>query len=311
MNSESCILAVIDPNSMTQRAFERGVHLAQTMDLPLELLVVVYDQFVEHDSKARDGLVVRSRDAAGELAKSARDRVESISVEARWGRPLADEVTKRAGEIDAALVIKETHHHSALRRTFLSNADWSLIRHCPSPLLLAKDRDLSARPQFLAAIDPAQEHNKPDSLDTAILALGKQLAEKLGGSLVPLHVLDSAMLTGTAPLATGTTGAYGAAAIAATRALPSAEVDKIREERKELIGLLLREAGIDEDDGVLLIGDPASTLVGTAERNDVDFVIMGAVARGVLDRILIGHTAEKILDRLPCDLIVVKPESAA
>ena len=36
---------------------------------------------------------------------------------------------------------------------------------------------------------------------------------------------------------------------------------------------------------------------------------MGAIARNPFGRIFIGSTAERVLEQLPCDLLVVKPET--
>jgi universal stress protein E len=40
-------------------------------------------------------------------------------------------------------------------------------------------------------------------------------------------------------------------------------------------------------------------------------VVMGAISRTALHRLLLGSTAEQILDALPCDVLLVKPRSAA
>lgn len=311
MNADSRVLAVIDPDAETHRAIERGALFATKLGLPLELLDVVYDQFVEHDEKAVKSLLEHRRQAAEALGKFAGGDVEKVSIEVRWGRSMAEVVNHRVEETRPALVVKNTNYHSVLERTLLSNADWELIRHCPAPLVLVKDRDLSSEPKFLAAIDPVNDHDKPEALDREILSVGKQLSTSLKGSLNPVHVLASAQLTEVEPVVTESGMVPGTPAMPNTVPLPSDEIAVVKRERRELIDQLATAAGLDPDDNLLIVGDPASSLIERAVKDQVDFVVMGAVARGIIDRILIGHTAERILDRLPCDMIVIKPPGEA
>lgn len=305
MNPEARVLAVIEPDAETHRAIERGVRFAAGLGLPLELLDIVYDQFVEHDEKAVKSLMQNRRESAESLAKFSSAAVENISIEVRWGRSLADEVIKRAEESNAALVVKNTHHHSVLERTLLSNTDWELIRRCPAPLVLAKDRNLARKPRFLAAIDPVNDCDQPEKLDVRILKTGEKLSACVDGSLHPLHVLNSRVLTQPQPLMAGAAMARGATAMP-TASLPPEEIDRLKQERREFIDGFVAESGLDPANARVVVGDPGSALIESAVSDQADFVVMGAIARGIVDRILIGHTAERILDRLPCDMIVVR-----
>jgi universal stress protein E len=57
-------------------------------------------------------------------------------------------------------------------------------------------------------------------------------------------------------------------------------------------------------------GNPVTVLPRLARRLRADVVVMGAVSRSGLDRLLIGSTAERVIDALPCDVLIVKPQSA-
>src|SRR5690606_21706366 len=96
-------------------------------------------------------------------------------------------------ETKPMLLVKDTHDHPVLRRTLLSNTDWNLIRSCPVPLLLVKPREIGAKPNVLAAVDPLHERDKPADLDRAILAFAGELARAAGGRLHVLHAFDTAL----------------------------------------------------------------------------------------------------------------------
>jgi universal stress protein E len=59
------------------------------------------------------------------------------------------------------------------------------------------------------------------------------------------------------------------------------------------------------------VGDPKFVLSALARSLKAQMVVMGAISRTALHRLLLGSTAEQILDALPCDVLLVKPRSAA
>jgi universal stress protein E len=205
---------------------------------------------------------------------------------------------RKALRSGARLIVKDTHHHHALKRSVFSNTDWNLIRTCPLPLWLVKPRAISEPPVLLAAVDPMHEHDRPAELDHEILAQATAVAAACGGSLHVLHVYDPMpALTGSA--------AYP---VAAPVALPVDSVaERMREAHGRALGELAGTFDLADEHVHLLRGAVRDTLVDQAERLNADAVVMGAVARGALRRMLIGSTAEAVLDRLPCDVLLIKP----
>lgn len=304
MNATSTVLAVVNPELKSWRAIERGALLASRLGSSLEVLAVVYDQFVEHDERAQKSLLAHQREIVEAVVGSIEDKPGGTSIAMRWGRPLSDEALKRTEEINAELVVMNTQHHSTLKRTLFTSSDWEMLRHCPVPLVLTKDRDTPEAPKIMAAIDPGEDHGKPESLDRKILETASRLSECTGGELWPVHAFDPARHVGAYvpyPPAVMEPGA-----VPTTAARTPEEIEEIRTQRSRRFGETLAAAGLDPDTGSVLTGEPAECLVESAESGHADFVVMGAVARGIIGRILIGHTAEKVLDRLPCDLVVVR-----
>jgi universal stress protein E len=235
-----------------------------------------------------------------ELAAKLQDDGIEVTTRAVWDHPLYEGIVRHAAAINADLVFKDTHHHSALSRALLTNTDWNLVRTCASPLWLVKPGATSENPTFIAAIDPMNEHDKPAALDDQIIVLGKALSKAVGGSLHAFHAYDPRMA-----IATATANAY------VPVSLPFDEMEKqMRKLHGKRFEEMIEHHGISKDDAHLVSGLTHEELPALAEKLDAAVVIMGAVARNRLQRLFIGSTAERTLDHLPCDLLIVKPGRA-
>jgi universal stress protein E len=111
----------------------------------------------------------------------------TVSGELVWGYPRFEQIVKRAVDFSADLVVQHTRGYAKMARTFLSNDSWELVRYCPKPLLLVKDRVWKEKPVLLAAVDPAHHHHKPLGLDHKILELAVSASGHLGAELHVIH----------------------------------------------------------------------------------------------------------------------------
>jgi len=286
---ENTILVVVDTAAGAhQPALERAAWLAKQSQGRLELFTCEWDPDVDAgrvDPDARDTLLEQRQGKLDELAVPLRQQGISVSVDVVWDHPLDVAILNKAGAHDYWLVAKDTQHHNLAQRTLLTNVDWLLIRKCPVPLLLVKDRKLATDPVVLAAVDPTNEHDKPAALDERIYTFAAELARTLRGHL---HVVHS----------------YGTPLGAE---LPPAAVKVIADEHRAAMKRFLDTHAALEGRPHLYEGMAHECLQKAAKEHAADFVVMGAVARRGLTRLFIGSTAERVLDRLPCDLVIIKP----
>jgi universal stress protein E len=301
------ILAIIDPTSDVQPGLEKARLLAQRSGAMLELFVCDFDPALSGRPfpdtarlrELREEFVEERLEFLDELADEIRSGGLQVETHVHWDNPVHRGVLRRVQESSPDLVVKDTHHHSVIRRTLLTNTDWSLIRSCPAPLLLAKPREWPERPRILAALDPEHVGDAAATLDHVILEAAELLAGRLDGEVHAVHAfLPAALLAavtgaGALPYAAGTDVAgivqrereriaAVLSAVAAAHALPPG---RIHLEQGSAVDLLPRVAG----------SLPA------------DLLVMGAVSRSRLQELFVGSTAELVLDRLPCDVLVVKP----
>ena len=301
------ILAIVDPTSDVQPALDKARLLAQRSGGILELFICDFDPSLTgrplFDTERLKELRVEFVDERIEFLEALADeiRAEGITAETHvhWDNPVHRGILRRVQESSPDLVVKDTHHHSAIRRALLTNTDWSLIRSCPAPLLLAKPREWSEHPRILAALDPEHVGDQPATLDHAILDAAGLLAGSLDGEVHVVHAFLSAALLA------AVTGA-GAGALA----FPGAGAGEVVVKERERIGAVLADvvARHSVPDGRIHIeqGSAVDVLQIVARSLPADVLVMGAVSRSRLQELFVGSTAERVLDRLPCDVLVVK-----
>lgn len=300
------ILTVVDPTVEDQPAVRRASWLARATGAELELLVCFYNEYLSGDrlfdspslDTARHKVMENHTEHLEELAEPLRDSGIVVNTSSVWDHPLYEGIVRHAVSCGADIVVKDTHHHSALSRALLTNTDWNLIRTCPTLLWLVKPQDHADAPLFVAAIDPMHEHDKPAALDDEILQISKSLAEKLDGRVHAFHCYDPRI-----PVATDTASAYMPVS------LPFDDIEqRMHEDHQKRFNEITSFHGIDDDRSHLVTGLTHEELPSIANELDAAVVVMGAVSRNRWKRLFIGATAERTLEHLPCDLLIVKPD---
>jgi universal stress protein E len=298
------VLVVVDPTASAHPSIERAAWLARHEPAHIELFISDYSpQLAQQRSRATAdeawaNLIDRHRRRLEQLAEPLRAAKLEVDVDARWDYPLHDSIVRKALDLGADLVIKDTHYHSVLKRSIFSNTDWSLIRNCGATLWLVKPRAPGLKPCFVAAVDPLHQRDKPAELDHRILATARALADSLNGEVHAFHAFDVA-----------TTIAASTDAMSMPIALPLNDLtDAMRAEHTDAVARLCKEHGVPPERTHVHQGGTRHLLLALTEQLRADAVIMGAVSRSGLKGLFLGNTAEDVLDRLHCDLIIVKPE---
>lgn len=301
------ILAIVDPTSDVQPALDKARLLAQRAGATLELFICDFDPSLSgsplfDNARLRDlreEFVTERMEFLEDLADGLREGGLQVETHVHWDNPVHRGILRRVEERSPGLVVKDTHHHSVIRRTLFTNTDWHLVRSCPVPLLLAKPREWTPRPRILAALDPEHVGDRAASLDHRILEAARLLSGLLGGELHAVHAFMPAALL---------------AAVTGTGPLPYASevsvAEVVERERKRIAAVLAEVAAshaLPSGSVHLEQGSAAEVLQVVARSLSADVLVMGAVSRSRLQELFVGSTAELVLDRLPCDVLVVKP----
>lgn len=306
MQNISQIMCVIDPTTTAQPAMQRAAWLAGKTSAEIELFICYYNEYLSGErlfdspslEKARKEIIRGHEKRLETLAEPLRNSGLVVKTTAVWDHPLYEGIVRHAAAIGADVVLKDTHHHSAISRALLTNTDWNLIRSCAAPLWLVKPRDVPANPVFVAAIDPMHENDKPAALDDEILDLCKTLADATGAEVRAFHSYDPRMA-----IASATANAYIPVSI------PFEELEQqVIADHKKRFAEVIEKHNIDSANAHLVAGLTHEELPEFCGNIDAAVVVMGAISRNRWKRLFIGATAERTLEHLPCDLLIVKPD---
>jgi universal stress protein E len=300
------ILSIIDPSSEEQPGAERAAWLAEKLGTDLELFVCEYDQHLINGwsfegkslEKARKRLLDKEMKRLRKMARELSADGVDVSVDVKWGHPLHEGIVRKAVGSRSAIVVKDTHYHTAFRRSIFSNTDWNLIRECPMPLLLVKPNRPKESFVIVAAVDPMHEHDKPAALDHEILRTAETLSAAIGAPMHVLHTFDPSLV-------------YAVSVDAMTSPISTPVnmiLEQMRRTHEETVETLIKPYAVPRENVHVIEGGTPEALGALVEEINAGVVIMGAVSRSVVQRFVIGSTAERVLDHLPCDLLIVKPE---
>jgi universal stress protein E len=302
MNSINAILVIVDPTADTHPAIDKGAQLAASFGARIELFACetkesLAGRLAAHIASRRETeFNADFRSKLLDLARPLRDRDIDVCVDVSYGDPLHDHLLTRTQHTSADLVIKDTHHHSLAKRTFITNTDWHLIRGCPVPLLLTKTKPWPVAPTIVAAVDPGHVNDRPAVLDSRILDWAETMRAGLGGSLqliqahLPMTLIAEAA-TGVPPM------------------ISMLSPQSLEEERLSVVKHL-NELGsrydVDPQWVQARLGVASEVIPSFADEVNADIVTMGAISRSSVKRLFVGGTAERVLERLPCDALIIK-----
>ena len=146
-----------------------------------------------------------------------------------------------------------------------------------------------AAQHFLVPLDFSEDANQ--ALDYAI-----DLANKLGGRLTLLHVMQSLPIGGT-----------DIGVVLPYTSIQELEADITR--RMEAHLERVTAAGL-EGEIVVVHGIPFHEIIETARTRQVDLIIMGTHGRTGLHHVLLGSVAEKVVRLAPCSVLVARIPTA-
>jgi universal stress protein E len=297
------LVAIKNPTARALPAVHKAAQIAKGLNAQLTLF---HDIATPLYAEAWNGREVDVRSWQREVQTARREQLEKLAarirkhgidvdVAADWDYPPYEAIIRKAQRISADLVVIENHHGTGRHpaRWLLSYTDWELLRLCPMPVLLVKNRKLYHRPRVLAAIDPSHAYAKPANLDRQILRAGAQLVHALHGELHALHAYSPVL-----PVAP---------------AMPDGPLADLAEGREEMERAARRQLaravdGFDVKPSHchLVEGRANDAIPRTAKRERSAIVAMGAVSRSGLKRFFIGNTAEFVMDAVTADILVVK-----
>lgn len=276
-NRARLIIAMFDNSLETMHKFQF---------LPLE------KKLEDHVKKQLDAELTRLKDFAWDEGVNA----ETLIVP---GRPRLA-IYKILKEYNIDIVIKLADNGGALGRNHLTGNDLSILRKCPVPVLMMKDKN--QLPDFSGKVMVALDAGDPDmqvqELNGRLIRYGMYLAAQ---EQAEMHVVSVWNL----PL-----GKRSLQTFSDEELYELQEITRKRYHYK--IEKMMDDVGVKDSrqpvpvEIHILKGKPSAEIQKLANMMEVDVMVMGTLGQP-RKGMLIGNTAENILNNVYCSILAIKP----
>ena len=235
----------------------------------------------------RDVLLASTRDALGEC-------MVDLEVQVRHGSP-AVEILEAADEQSPDLLVLGAGGRGAIARFLIGSVADRVARHAACPVLIARPLrnqlqrlvvGIDGSPGAARAVETLQRLPLPEGSEIRLVAVLPSLEDlMLTSRWLPLPLMgrqDAEAVLGSL---------RQAAQESLTRQVPALEAAgrrAVTEVRR---------------------GDPAVTLIQTAEDEEADLIVTGAQGHDVVERFLMGSVSDKVLRYAPCSVLIAKKSS--
>ena len=317
MQSIKRILVVIDPSEDQQVALSRALQLAGAEPLELMLYTCVYypvlsgNHFLsdEHIERSKQSIIQANQLKLDKLVASNSAAYLRFHTQVQWCEPIYIAIIKAARAFAADLIIKSSHKHSALTRTFFNSTDLQLLKATELPLLFVKATTslllgAANSSKVMAALDPYDELSQKGQIDNTILASAYRLANQTHQALHACHCFDPSyweVLLESVRHANIWTEVFPANSNDSNLTV----LDNLRLQHNQKFARECAEFVPNSANQHLLAGELVSTLAATVEKLGVATLVVGTSYRTGL----LASKAEELLEALNCDLLVVKPKA--
>jgi universal stress protein E len=265
------ILLIAEPADTGRQSLSRALMLARYLHARIE--IVFFDSGHPYTQRPFVTLKATAHRYLEALQKSVTAPDVDITTDATFEGSLQETIEQKTAENRVELVIKAAGHRRVPGGSY---ADWQLIRHCPTPLLLTQGRPWHPRALFAAAID-VMDHHTP-TLPSAIAQMSARLRIACGADLDLLYVQP---------------------AHASSATWQSEAQTQIRLQQ---LGL---EIETQSPQLHVLRGKASEILPRFAMDKGLDLVALGAVAQPSFPA-FVGSLAGQLLRATDCDLLLVK-----
>ncbi|MBN1239317.1 MAG: universal stress protein [Gammaproteobacteria bacterium] len=260
------IFVVIDPQRLVQAALEKGEWLARRNGAELELYCSV-DPESAADAEAQARLIERTQSSIERLVEKSKQDGLKISIRVEANSDWRAAIAKAASASGADLVIKTASPRGPLRRRLMQTGDWTLLRNCSRPILLASPTRSELPKTVLAAVKVNPDSAVYDELNRRVVDLSHRIAELLEAELHAVTVYR------------GEGVFFDRQKLADQCRLPRNRVHSVE-------------------------GSPYEGIAQVAEQIGAGAVVVGSAPRPTGGSVL-GTTAERVIDEVPGDIVVL------
>jgi nucleotide-binding universal stress UspA family protein len=231
-----------------------------------------------------DALLASTRDALGEC-------LANLEVQVRHGSP-AVEILEAADEQFPDLLVLGAGGRGAMARFLIGSVADRVARHAACPVLIARPLrnqlqrlvvGIDGSPGAERVVETLQRLPLPDACEIRLVAVLPSLEDlMLTSRWLPLPLL----------------GRQDAEAV----------LESLRHQAQEALDKQAAALEAAGQHAVIEVrrGEPAMTLIQTAEDEGADLIVTGAQGHDLVERFLMGSVSDKVLRYAPCSVLIGK-----
>lgn len=296
------LLVALNPDKDEQEALRRAVYIVKKNGGQIKIFLAIYDF-------SHDVTTILSQEERAAMRQSAIDKqVEwikhiahhyitagiPIEIKVVWHNQPYKALIEEVVSFHHDLLLKETHLEEGIGRILFTPIDWQLLRKCPCPVWLVKDRPWPEKATALVAVNLSSDEEQYDELNQKLVTESLELAQRLENRTVHL------------------VAAYPDAAMSIAVELPEFDPNKfensIRGQYLIAMKSFRQKYAISEELTHVEQGSPETIIPKIAHDINAGIVVIGTVGRTGLSAAFIGNTTERVIDSLDCDLLAIKPD---
>ncbi|MFT6152811.1 MAG: universal stress protein E [Bermanella sp.] len=294
------ILLVLDQDLDNRNAIKRAMQVSKEQGANLFITTYIYNHACEegsltdldlrHDLKAL--LIEQSLKWAGDLIQEYY-LPDDTPLSVCWCNHAYQSVIDNSQDCSFDLVIKAAASHHGILDRVMQHQDWNLLKLCPAPVLLVKQKSAWDSRKIIAAIDATSLEDAHKTINEHIF----EFAEILNADrLYDVHLVNSY------PMMSLTLAS-----------LPDTPVPEdlqqyVSNQHINACEIIAKKYNIPDQQSHIREGEPEEVITTVAKELDADVVIIGMPPEEGIQGILLGSTVERVLDNTQCDIIAIKPQ---
>ena len=282
------LVAVSRRKSTAQAAIAKGAALARRLSASLEIFFCDAESAyaLEHQYEfgsthaARAQCLDKAHAYLRNLCLSLDLSGIEVSTDVACETPEYAAITQKVLRARPTLVLRDMSGGPSGPDAALDETDWELVRTCPAPLMLTRERPW----QFPLRIAAAVDLSRGDALECErpVLDLAKLLSACQ--PTTPIDVLFS------------DDGVEGSSSFRA---------------EQDALHRMADDAGLPESQVHVIAGEPLKALTDFARGHNYEIFVMGALTHRQTLTGLVGTLTGRLSEKIPCDFVVVKPATFA
>ena len=292
------VLLLLDKEIDNQNALQRAMQICQEQGAHLFVSSYVYNHACEegslsdldlrHDLKSL--LLEQSQQWSETLLKEFY-LPEDTPLSICWCKHAYQAVIHNSENLSFDLVIKGAAAHHSIVDRVLHHQDWNLLKYCPAPILLVKEKLAWESRNIVAAVDAT-------SLDEAHNIINEHIFEF--SELINSSNNYQIHLANSYPMMSLTLASLPDTPI------PEDLQQYVVTQHQEACESIAQKYNIDENNLHIFEGEPDEVISQVAKDLDADVILVGVISPDDMQSVILGSTVEQVLDATNCDVLAIK-----